>query len=116
MKFLADENFPPTLINWLQKSEHHVKRIGRGEFRGFSDAYLINLAKKEKRILLTLDKEFLKAEKTAGQINVVVFNFPKTKPLEITPYITPLTQKLARLIKRKKSFIVLSTKEGLEVL
>lgn len=116
MRFLADENFPTTLVNDLQKLGHNVKRIGRKTFRGFSDVYLIDFAQKEKRILLTFDKEFLRPEKTAGQINVVVFSFPKIKPLEITPYLTPLIQKLIQFIKRKKSFIVLLTREGLKVL
>lgn len=116
MKFLADENFPLTLVSWLQKKGHNVKRIGRGTLRGFSDTYLIVLAKKEKRILLTFDKEFLRSEKTAGQINVVVFNFPKTASSAIIPYLDPLVKKITSLARRKKNFLVLLTKEGLEIL
>ena len=60
MKFVADVNIniTPNVINLLRKSGHDVLDIKKQDPRT-SDVNIIKLASKEKRIILTHDKDFL---------------------------------------------------------
>lgn len=62
MKLLADENFPPTLISYLQKKRHDIERIQRS-LSGVSDLAIRKKALKGKRIIISFDKDFLKSVK-----------------------------------------------------
>ena len=57
MKILTDENISNKLI-YLLREEGHDVLAAIEEFRTISDNNLINIAKRERRILLTLDKDF----------------------------------------------------------
>lgn len=57
MKLLADENFPKVAIESLRGSGHDVV-WALTEMRGSSDASILERARNESRIVLTLDKDF----------------------------------------------------------
>lgn len=114
MKLVADENFPPTLISYLQKKHHNVKRIQRST-RGISDSAVREKAIKEKRIILSFDKDFLKKD-DEKLFSVVVFDFPYTKPDDIIPYMDDFISEITHLKKRKKYFTATYSVEGLELL
>ncbi len=113
MKLLADENFPPTLISYLQKKHHDVKRIQRSA-RGTFDSSIKEKAIKEKRIILSFDKDFLKKD-DKKLLLVMVFDFPYTKPADIIPYMDSAISELSSLKKRKKYFTATYSVDGLEL-
>jgi len=58
MKFLADENVSPKSVSFLQNlgfDAVHVREVG---LMGKSDEEVMEYALKERRILLTMDKDF----------------------------------------------------------
>ncbi len=114
MKLLADENFPPTLISYLQKKHHDVKRIQRSA-KTISDLSIKKLAVQENRIIFTFDKDFLKKE--GGRLfNVVVFDFPYTEPNDILVHMDKAIESINRLKKRKRYFTTVYSVAGLELI
>ncbi|MBW2039404.1 MAG: DUF5615 family PIN-like protein [Deltaproteobacteria bacterium] len=57
MKFLADENIEREIVNCLREEGHVVFYVAEME-PGISDEAVLNLANKEKAILMTSDKDF----------------------------------------------------------
>lgn len=115
MKLLADENFPPTLISYLQRKHHNVKRIQRSA-KTISDISVKDIANKERRIIFTFDKDFLKKEEAEKLFSVVIFDFPYTIPEEILIYMDTVIQEVSKLKKRKKHFVATYSVIGLELI
>lgn len=57
MKFLADENVPQQSVRLLRQSGFDVKSVGV-EFSGVTDEAVLNLAIREKRTILTFDRDY----------------------------------------------------------
>ena len=115
MKLLADENFPPTLISYLQKRRHDVKRIQR-DLRGVSDSAVLEKALKESRVIVSFDKDYLRSEKVETQVSTMILDFPNVKPEEIIPFMDEIINVIIRLKRKKKHFIVCYSKDGLETI
>ena len=96
IKFLADEDFPKPLVTKIRDFGFSVKTIQQKNLQGSSDKTVANLALKEKRIILTFDKDFLKNQ--TEKLQAVIFNFPKTPTSEIIPLMENF---LTALIKVK---------------
>ncbi len=111
MKFLADENFPKPLIIKIRQLGHSVKTIQLKNLQGSSDQTVASIAIKEKRIVLTFDKDFL--EDQLPQLQAIIFHFPKTPTSEITPlmgnFLDALTSKKSSQIR-----ILKFSKHGLD--
>jgi predicted nuclease of predicted toxin-antitoxin system len=58
MKFLADINLPQSIITALSKDGHDVLDIKKQNL-SLSDIQIIQIAKQEKRIIVTRDKDFI---------------------------------------------------------
>lgn len=58
LRFLADENIFPSSLQLIRTKGHDVLDIKEANFNGITDAEVIQLARKEDRILLTLDMHF----------------------------------------------------------
>ena len=58
MKFFLDENFPKKVISRLEQLGHTVFDIRGSVQEGISDTEIFSLAKNEKAIFLTSDKDF----------------------------------------------------------
>lgn len=114
MKFLADENFPPTLISYLQKKRHDIKRIQRS-ISGVSDLSIRELAFKQNRVIITFDKDFLKTKVEKQKVSVMVFDFPKLMPEEVLPFMDISIEEINKLKKKKKPFIAVYSRRGLEL-
>jgi predicted nuclease of predicted toxin-antitoxin system len=112
MKLLADENFPSPLVSPLQKKRHDVKRILRTA-KSASDLGVIELAKKENRIILTFDKDFL--EKSNLPVSVMVFDFHSGSLEKIASYLNEVISSINALKKKKNPFIAKYSEDGLEV-
>ncbi len=113
MKLLADENFPSSLVSYLQRKRHNLKRIQRSA-KGISDIRVREIAQKENRIIITFDQDFLTKNDPGININVMLFKFPNLKPEEIILYMDKIIQAISDLKKRKKSFLATYSKAGLE--
>ena len=57
MNFLANENFPFPSIKVLEKYGHKVRSISK-EFQGIPDIEVINIAIRNKLVILTFDKDY----------------------------------------------------------
>ncbi|RJF70381.1 hypothetical protein D4Q52_17655 [Rhodopseudomonas palustris] len=80
MRFLADENIPRSLVQSLLDEGHDVVRIGTLA-AGASDPTVLELARREGRVVLTFDKDFgelARASKLGSPSGVVLFRLPIT--------------------------------------
>ena len=111
MKFLADEDFPKLLVTKIQKLGYSVKTIQQKNLQGSSDETVVNTALKEKRIVLTLDKDFLKDKPKTLQ--VIIFSFSKVPTSEIILLIDGFLNSLKH-IKLSRGKILKFNKNGLE--
>ncbi len=57
-RFLADENVPPTLVGALRTKGYDVKDVKEEGMYGAGDEDILQLAKKERRVVLTHDSDF----------------------------------------------------------
>jgi len=57
MKFLADENFPIKSVELLRKSGFDIRSIGVDD-QGVTDKDVVKLAIREKRTILTFDRDY----------------------------------------------------------
>jgi predicted nuclease of predicted toxin-antitoxin system len=82
MRFLANENFPGTAIQVLEKLGHDVTWV-RITAPATSDDDVLAWAIREERILLTFDKDFgelARASALPKTCGVVLFRTPMAKP------------------------------------
>jgi len=78
MRFLADENFPGSAVKALADAGHDIVWVRRTA-PGISDEAVVALAARERRIVLTFDKDFggLAAETgLPAASGVVLFRIP----------------------------------------
>ncbi len=111
MKFLADEDFPKPLAVKIRQLGFSVKTIQQKHLQGSSDETVATLARKDKRIILTFDKDFLKNK--PENLQVAVFHFPKIPTSEIIPLIEKFLNDLKQ-IKFSKGKILKFSKSGFE--
>ena len=81
MRFLANENFPDAAIAALNAAGHEVVSV-RFVAPGTSDASVLERAVRERRILLTFDKDFGELARASGlpaACGVVLFRMPMPK-------------------------------------
>ena len=82
MRFLANENFPGDAVAALQSAGHEVAWV-RVEGPGMSDADVLSWAVRDKRILLTFDKDFGELALRAAlpsTCGIVLFRLPMPSP------------------------------------
>ena len=59
MKFLTDENINFRIVKVLREAGYDVKDV-KEEMKSSKDIEVLNFAIKEKRVLITYDKDFMK--------------------------------------------------------
>ncbi len=64
MKFLTDENIAISVVKHLRNKGHDVKDVKEESLYGSPDKDIFELAKKENRIILTHDKDFIAISKS----------------------------------------------------
>lgn len=57
MKFIVDENISPAVVKFLRTLKHNVIYVSE-KLKSFDDESILKIALKEKRILITKDKDF----------------------------------------------------------
>jgi len=111
IKFLADEDFPKPLVVKIRSARYSIKTIQQKALQGSSDEIVANLALKEKRIILTFDKDFLKNQ--TENLQVIIFSFPKLPTSEIILLIDKFLEDL-KPFKLSKGKVLKFSKRGLE--
>ena len=92
MKFLVDINIPQSVINSLIEEGHDVLNIKKKQLN-LKDSQLILIAKKEKRIIITSDKDFLiLTQYPKYQIPTIVIRLKIQKPGYIVGHLTQLLE------------------------
>lgn len=92
MKFLADVNIPQSVIADLAKNSHDVTDIKSGN-RLAPDTEIIQIAKREGRIILTLDKDFIAlTQYPKYQVPTIVVRLLDQTPHHILEHLTELFQ------------------------
>src|SRR5262249_23741506 len=84
MRFLANENFPAAAINALTDAGHDIVWV-RTAAPGSDDGEVLARAIREKRVLITFDKDFGELALASGlpdECGVVLFRMPVPKAEE----------------------------------
>ncbi|MBU0502720.1 MAG: DUF5615 family PIN-like protein [Candidatus Margulisbacteria bacterium] len=112
MKFLLDENLPIETVAVLREIGCDVKNVHDLKLAGKSDEKIIEVARKEKRILITLDLDFSNIlnypPKSHPGIIVLRLDNPNRKNI-----INTIKQflKIIKTEEIKRSLIILEDKE-----
>lgn len=102
MKFLADANIPQSVITLLTREHYDVLDI-KVQNSGAKDIEIIELAQKEERIILTLDKDFLALTQFPKyQAPTIVIRLKNQLPQHISEH-------LSQLLKNQKEKIISSS-------
>lgn len=75
MKFLADENISPVVVEQLRKRGYDVFDIKEEGKRGLADNEIAKLAVKEERIIITQDKTFPYAINPSLKTKILLISF-----------------------------------------
>lgn len=77
MQFLADENVPKSVVKALRASGYSVKDLKEEKLFGIPDSEILQIAHRENRIVLTLDKDFLYLphQKNNPKVGVILLRF-----------------------------------------
>ena len=91
MRFLADENLDFAVVRSLRSAGHDVRALAEETSRTV-DAEVVALAARERRILLTEDKDFGWLAYVAGDggDGVILVRFPSTARQQIGPSVLEL--------------------------
>ncbi len=105
MHFLADESCDFTIVRSLRKAGYHVKAI-QEICPGADDEQVADLAAKEKRILLTEDKDFGQMVFATSHVSVgvIFFRFPGNVRKRIGTLTVEIVQRMGE--KLEKHFTV----------
>ncbi len=82
MRILADENFPGLSVQELRRLGHDVL-WARTDMPGISDSAMLTLAQDERRLLVTLDKDFGELTfrlKQPAMYGVILFRMKMSDP------------------------------------
>jgi len=112
MKFLTDENIALSVMRFIRQKGFDVKDIKEESLQGSSDKDVLMLAKKEKRIILTHDKDFLeivKSDKTEIE-GIILIKCKKQNPENISATLGKLMD--SSIIKKiRNNLVILNEKE-----
>lgn len=105
MRFLTDENIASSVVIALRKAGHNVFDVKEAGWHAVPDTKLIDYAIKNKRIILTHDKDFIYQEK----VPIILMRFQNQKPDNVQKYLLIFLK--STLVKKLKRPIVLLVSE-----
>lgn len=109
MKFIADENIFKPIIDYLRLEGHNVLSIAESEYSGSTDEEVYRLACRQKRIVITMDKDFSRIfsfppQNCGGIIIIKIYRRKVDETLKIfKKYFRKLTEK-----EIKKNLVIIS--------
>ena len=96
MKFLADENVAPRVITVLRKERFNVLSVYEEQLSGASDEKILGFAKKQKRIILTHDKDFgnLIRQPSQPPCGIILLRLRNQSPKNVINHLIPFLKKI----------------------
>jgi predicted nuclease of predicted toxin-antitoxin system len=106
MKFLADVNIPQSTIDYLRAANFDVLDLKRVNLTA-KDTEVIEIAQKEKRVIITLDKDFLSLTQFPKyQVATIVIRLKSQKPVDIQEHLDELLKnQKAEIIKNSLTLV-----------
>lgn len=74
LKFLVDHNVPKSVSDFLRKQKYDVKLV-KDVNSEMTDIHVLDLAKKEKRIIVSNDKDFIGLSVKYDNVDMILFNY-----------------------------------------
>ncbi|MGD0646047.1 MAG: DUF5615 family PIN-like protein [Candidatus Bathyarchaeia archaeon] len=112
MQFLADENIPKETVDLLKKQGVDIVSVTSFAF-GLSDSKILDLGKKEGRIIITFDKDFSQ---------LIFKEKRKTKGLLLLRFVPKSPQQIAKRIQQVltskikiENYVVIVKKDAVRV-
>ncbi len=91
LRFLLDENIPYSLYRFLKKQKYDVLRAQDIQ-RSLPDIKLLEIAKSESRILVTLDKDFARLYLLEPEATIVLIDIHPPFPGDVVSAFTRLLE------------------------
>lgn len=100
MRFLTDENVSGSVVWALRRAGHNVLDVKEKGWYSISDNKIVERARKEKRVVVTHDKDFMSQNK----VPTVLLRFINQKPSNVISFLlefvqSPLSSRLKKPIK-----------------
>lgn len=109
-KFLLDANLSPTTANHLRDSGFDIKSITEERLGHLLDEDVVEMAKKERRIIITFDLDFgeIYHEKEHRKIGIIVLRLNNQTPENVNFVLGQFLDKnISRLKQNTRSLIVI---------
>lgn len=78
VKFLIDNNIPKSVAVFLKKKRYDIKLVGDINPE-MSDIEVLNLAKKDGRVIISNDKDFLNLSVKYYDVDMILFDYVSQK-------------------------------------
>lgn len=109
MKFLADVNIAQSVISFLRNLRHDVLDA-KLDYLFDPDTKIIQIAKSEKRIILTRDKDFINlVQLSKYSVSTIVLRLSDQKPENIIKHLAELLNNQDEAVLNKSLTIVRDT-------
>lgn len=106
MKFIADVNIPRSVIADLKRNNHNVLDIKKVNLKA-PDTELVKIARNEKRIILTHDKDFISLTQFPKyQVPTIVIRLINQTPQHILEHLNELLENQEEKILQKSLTII----------
>ncbi len=92
MFFLANENIPQKSVMYLRKKGHDVKSVSKSS-PGMTDIEVLNIAKKEERVIITLDRDYgylIYKENIVFKNGIIYFRYIPSNPAKLGEVLVKL--------------------------
>lgn len=95
IKFLADENIAPRVVEALREEKFDVLSVYEENLSGASDEEILRLSQKENRTILTHDKDFgnLIRQPYQSHSGVILLRLKNQSPQNVINHIIPFLKK-----------------------
>lgn len=99
MRFKIDENLPIELANLLEEQGHDARTVVQQNLVGASDIDVLQVCRREKRALLTLDTDFADIRKYPPEdySGLIIFRLNK----QDKPYVLAIVNRLIGLFQKE---------------
>lgn len=106
MKFIADVNIPQSVISELERDNHNVLDIKKVNLKA-ADTKLVQIARNEKRIILTRDKDFIALTQFPKyQVPTIVIRLINQTPQHVLEHLKDLLKNQEEKILKKSLTII----------
>jgi len=112
MKFLTDENIAVSVVKFLRQRDHIVKNVKEESMYSYSDKDILELAIKEKRVILTHDKDFMEIVKNYSSDfeGIILIRCKNQNPENVSEVLDNLLN-IPMIKKIKNSLFILNEKQ-----